>query len=675
MLNFFRKSRPILEQEKLNELENFIPPFALSASCLTLYFAEDRITVLPFLVLYFAFNVLMTALRNRSVQSKFLRLELIRFFINPLILFLIISFSGRNSIGWLLCLPGVIWAPLVTGSNLVLLPVSFSYIAILGAAGYFTHSDLSFVMQQMLTVPSVLLLTLLLFGMIGDIQKVRIQNILQSIPLTVFTCNREGVIDFINRAIPPLSEADIIGRHILDFTPPHDHARVKEYFQKVIEEGIIVNYDVDISQNASNVWLNVYISPILENGKVKETVFILQDVTEKRLMEIQLRTAKDEAEKSSLIKSQFLAAMSHEIRTPLNGVIGFSDLLSRTSLNAVQKNYSENINSSANHLMNIINDILDFSKIQSGKMNIHLSECNLKKLTGDLMKTFSMQAEKKNLKMLLNFPENIPENVRADSVRIRQILFNLMGNALKFTNEGSVSLDVRFFPSQSRGILNYQFTVKDTGIGIPAERVGELFKEFTQIDMSAERKFGGSGLGLSISKNLAELMDGSISYSPREERGSKFTLTLPLEISTDSSDFNKSQNHPVRISVTDSQKKLKILAVDDNEMNLLLIRSMLEMMNMDNDEAVSGKDALELISQNNYDLILLDIEMPEMSGLETLKEIRKIEIAQNRKIFIIACTAHALEGSREKFLNAGFNAYLSKPISLFRLKETLTMLS
>ncbi len=659
----------------MNELENFIPPFALSASCLTLYFAEERLILLPFLILYFAFNVLMTSLRNRFDKSSFLRLELTRLFINPLILFLIISFSGRNSSAWLLCLPGVIWAPLVTGSNLVLIPVSFSYIVILGTAGYFTHSDLSFILQQMLAVPSVLLLTLILFGMIGDIQKVRIQSILQSIPLTVFTCSREGIIDFINRPIPPLSTEDIIGKHIFDFTPPHDHERVKEYFQKVITDGAIVNYDVDISQNAANVWLNVYISPIFENGKVKETVFILQDVTEKRLMEIQLRSAKDEAEKGSLIKSQFLAAMSHEIRTPLNGVIGFADLLSRTSLNSIQKNYSENINSSANHLMNIINDILDFSKIQSGKMNIHLSECNLKKLTGDLMKTFSMQADKKHLKMILNFPERIPENVRADSVRIRQILFNLMGNALKFTNEGTVSLDVRIFASQNRGVLNYQFTVKDTGIGIPKERVGELFKEFTQIDMSSERKFGGSGLGLSISKNLAELMNGSISYSSREEKGSKFTLTLPLEISADTSDFDEAQKQSVQIIVSDSQKKLKILAVDDNEMNLLLIRSMLEMLNMDNDEAVSGKDALELISQNNYDLIFLDIEMPEMSGIETLKEIRKIEIGQNRKTFIAACTAHALEGSREKFLNAGFNAYLSKPISLARLKETLSLFS
>ncbi|MET1055501.1 MAG: response regulator, partial [Pedobacter sp.] len=338
-----------------------------------------------------------------------------------------------------------------------------------------------------------------------------------------------------------------------------------------------------------------------------------QDITESVLQREELERAKKHAEQASVAKSEFLANMSHEIRTPLNGVIGFTDLVLKTSLNSTQHQYLSIVNQSASALLSIINDILDFSKIEAGKLELDIDRCDLFETCSQAADIITYQAQKKGLEMLLNVPADLPRFIQADSVRLKQILVNLLGNAVKFTDKGEIELKIMPLDELTDSGITLRFEVRDTGIGIQQNKQSKIFEAFSQEDASTTKKYGGTGLGLTISNKLLGLMGSKLQLESVPAQGSCFFFDLFLQAEA---------GEPV---VWNNHLDLhKALIVDDNENNRLILRQMLKLKNIDVEEAANGFEALQLLAQHHkYDVILMDYHMPYMDGIETIRKIRE----------------------------------------------------
>jgi PAS domain S-box-containing protein len=338
-----------------------------------------------------------------------------------------------------------------------------------------------------------------------------------------------------------------------------------------------------------------------------------QDITESCLQREELKKAKVHAEQASIAKSEFLANMSHEIRTPLNGVIGFTDLVLKTSLNTTQHQYLSIVNQSANALLSIINDILDFSKIEAGKLELDIDRCDLFETSSQAADIITYQGQKKGLEMLLNIPAELPRFIQADSVRLKQILVNLLGNAVKFTEKGEIELKIMPLDELTEAGITLRFKVRDTGIGIPKNKQDKIFDAFSQEDASTTKKYGGTGLGLTISNKLLALMGSKLQLESSPGKGSCFFFDLTVKAENGS---------PVEWN--DVLDIKKALIVDDNGNNRLILRQMLKLKNIAVEEAANGFEALQLLArQNKYDVILMDYHMPYMDGLETIRKIRE----------------------------------------------------
>ncbi|WP_276481951.1 PAS domain-containing hybrid sensor histidine kinase/response regulator [Paraflavitalea pollutisoli] len=396
----------------------------------------------------------------------------------------------------------------------------------------------------------------------------------------------------------------------------------------------------------------------------RSTVF---DVSEQEKTEDALKEAKRDAEQSANVKEQFLANMSHEIRTPINAVIGFTNLLQKTSLAPEQEQYVRLVQSASESLLTIINDILDISKIEAGMLRIEKSPFSLRGLCSSLETMFQPRVREKHLTLHFEIQESIPDTLTGDAVRLTQILVNLINNAIKFTHEGGIQ--VKIAPVQQLAdTIRIRFLVQDTGIGIPTDKLDSIFERFEQGEAHTTRKYGGTGLGLSIVRNLIELQEGSINVKSEAGKGTAFIFDLPYEILPMHDNTLPGESSDAASSLNGTFEDVKILAVEDNQMNQLLMKHTFQHWNLHYELAENGQQAIDKLKMDKFDLVLLDIQMPVMDGYITARTIRH-ELKSN--IPIIAMTAHAMAGEREKCLSHGMNDYISKPI---QEKELLNLM-
>ncbi len=387
-----------------------------------------------------------------------------------------------------------------------------------------------------------------------------------------------------------------------------------------------------------------------------------EDKIKLEILNRNLDEALEAAKKYSRLKDEFVATVSHEIRTPMNGIIGMSSLLEESALDEEQQEYNQMIRNSADTLLTIINDILDFSKIEAGKVTFETVSFNLFELCRELITLYDKKAGANGTTLEMSYAPNAPHTVTGDPTRIRQVLTNLISNAIKFTRNGHILLEVAV--EEAEGL---RLTVSDSGVGIPPEKLRDIFKAFTQADASTTRKYGGTGLGLAITSKLITLMGGNIEVSSTPGEGSSFAVILPLKPAPDTAGLP--ENNDIRgnnIGYNWSEKK--ILVVDDNEINLKVAQKLLRKQQPSITLAKDGREALNKAMSTVFDCIMMDIEMPVMNGLEATRLLRS-KAGPNQKTPIIALTANALKGDRERYLRAGMNDYLSKPLNKDELRE------
>jgi PAS domain S-box-containing protein len=507
------------------------------------------------------------------------------------------------------------------------------------------------------------------------------------IPDHVYFKDRESRFVSVSRSLAQsfgCSVKEVLGKTDADFFAEEQAQAFREREVKIMSTGeaLIDEVTRHTWPDGHETWsLNVAVPIRNDDGEVVGVFGTNKDITAAKLLEQALEAnsqlsaetqqAKDMAAAALVAneaKSAFLANMSHEIRTPMNGVLGMVELLLETPLSASQRDYAETILHSARALLTLINDILDFSKIEAGKIELEHTALDLREMLEDVIRLVAIQAHAKNLEVTAKVDPAVPERITADPARVRQILLNLCGNAVKFTQRGEVAVSVEVLNSDPHSV-NLLFNVRDTGIGIPADRMEVLFRPFSQVDASTTRRYGGTGLGLSIVKRLVGLMGGQIGVESREGVGSNFWFTVKLVVPPCS--------EQVRSIITQQQlrtqcgrEKRRILVAEDNVVNQKVAVRTLEKLGYRADVVKDGREAVLAWESGRYDLILMDCEMPVVDGFEATRQIRSREYGEQH-IPIVALTAHAIKGAELQCRAAGMDEYITKPVARERLEACL----
>lgn len=498
-----------------------------------------------------------------------------------------------------------------------------------------------------------------------------LSTILSTIPAYVYFKDLKLRYILVNQLFAELTglpARQIEGKTVHDVLPKFGDNTYFDMEARVLKNGVAA-YDIEeqFELDGRVWWVSTNVAPIRNtNGQIIGLIGISWDITDRKLYESELRSSKELAEAGTIAKNEFIASISHEFRTPMNGILGLAEMLKNSGLDKDQEDLLKGIVSSAENLLVLVNDLLDFSAIEAGKMELEFNPFMLDRVLEEICQLLRIRAVEKGLDISMVIGESVPLCLVGDSKRVGQIIINLAGNAIKFTEQGSVRIEVHLI-RKTDSVATLRFEVIDTGVGIPPDSIDSLFKVFSRVKQKQHRLVSGTGLGLSICKKLTDLLGGEIGVESEPGRGSKFWFTLT---------FNLHRPKPktlqgIPFESEQTYKGKRVLVAEDNLINQKIVSYQLERLGFEVVMAINGEEALEKYEDGVFDLILLDIQMPVLDGFQVAAAIRKQELYSDRHIPIVALTANAMKGDREKYIAAGMDYFVGKPFTALELRSAI----